>query len=118
MTQEFFSLNGLKALLRIHNRHFKGRKMEKKMQDIAKKSPTFLGGRAFDDWSGGDLLSHANAHYHRRKPVSRSCSGWEGVVPGCYSRQVDGKPQRYFAAANKGGRNKAIWEEIAPSAKI
>ena len=25
-----------------------------------------------------------NAHYHRRKPVSRFCSGWEGVGPGCY----------------------------------
>ena len=72
--------------------------------------------RAFADWRGGDLLSHANAHYHRRKPVSRSCSGWEGVVPGCYSRHIDGLPR--LTAANKGGRNKALWKEIAPSAKI
>src|SRR5882762_6782522 len=26
-----------------------------------------------------------NAHYHRRKPVSRFCSGWEGVVIGAYA---------------------------------
>ncbi|MDN7585289.1 hypothetical protein QZM51_39290, partial [Burkholderia orbicola] len=25
------------------------------------------------------LLSHGNPHYHRRRVVSRSCSGWEGV---------------------------------------
>ena len=29
-----------------------------------------------------------NLHYHRRGPVSRSCSGWEGVVPGRYVRQT------------------------------
>ena len=29
-----------------------------------------------------------NAHYHRRKAVSRSCSGWEGVVPARYVRQT------------------------------
>ena len=28
------------------------------------------------------------AHYHRRKSVSRSCSGWEGVVPLHYGRQT------------------------------
>ena len=28
------------------------------------------------------------AHYHRRKSVSRSCSGWEGVVPLRYGRQT------------------------------
>jgi hypothetical protein len=27
------------------------------------------------------LLSHGDPHYHRRGVVSRSCSGWEGVVP-------------------------------------
>ena len=30
-----------------------------------------------------------NAHYHRRKPVSRFCSGWEGVGPGCCGRQIE-----------------------------
>mgnify|MGYP001570397629 CR=1 FL=1 len=29
-----------------------------------------------------------NPHYHRREPVSRSCSGWEGVGPSCYGRQA------------------------------
>ena len=28
------------------------------------------------------------AHYHRRRGVSRSCSGWEGVVPPCYGHQA------------------------------
>ena len=27
-------------------------------------------------------------HYHRRVCVSRSCSGWEGVVPQSYGRQT------------------------------
>ena len=27
-------------------------------------------------------------HYHRRATVSRSCSGWEGVVPAGYGRQA------------------------------
>ena len=27
-------------------------------------------------------------HYHRRKVVSRSCSGWEGVGPTCYGHQA------------------------------
>src|SRR2546425_3979355 len=30
-----------------------------------------------------------NAHYHRRKPVSRFCSGWEDVGPGCCGRQIE-----------------------------
>jgi hypothetical protein len=29
-----------------------------------------------------------NAHYHRRLSVSRSCSGWEGVVPEGYCHQA------------------------------
>ena len=28
------------------------------------------------------------AHYHRRCGVSRSCSGWEGVVPPRYGHQA------------------------------
>ena len=31
-----------------------------------------------------------NPHYHRRKVVSRSCSGWEGVGPTRYGRQTKG----------------------------
>ena len=37
---------------------------------------------------GGNLLSHANAHYHRRNSVSRFCSGWEDVGPECYDHQA------------------------------
>src|SRR5690606_7278209 len=35
-----------------------------------------------------DLLSRTSVHYHRRKSVSRSCSGWEGVGPLRYGRQA------------------------------
>ncbi len=34
------------------------------------------------------LLSHGNPHYHRRRVVSRSCSGWEGVGPTRYGHQA------------------------------
>ncbi len=34
------------------------------------------------------LLSQVSTHYHRRKGVSLSCSGWEGVGPPCYGRQA------------------------------
>ena len=59
-----------------------------------KKARTEYG--LFDEWVSDDvLLSRARAHYHRRKSVSRSCSGWEGVVPLRYGRQtklVGGEP--------------------------
>ena len=35
-----------------------------------------------------DLLSHGNPHYHWRRGVSLSCSGWEGVGPPRYGRQA------------------------------
>ena len=35
-----------------------------------------------------DLLSHGNPHYHWRRGVSLSCSGWEGVEPPRYGRQA------------------------------
>ena len=41
-----------------------------------------------DGEPGDDLLSHGNPHYHRRGVVSRSCSGWEGVVPTRYGHQA------------------------------
>src|SRR5882724_1685826 len=31
-----------------------------------------------------------NPHYHRRRVVSPSCSGWEGVGPTRYGRQANG----------------------------
>ena len=33
-------------------------------------------------------------YYHRRAAVSRSCSGWEGVVPAGYGRQALIRDQR------------------------
>ena len=52
------------------------------------KNPRRLGGgfwlREPDDY----LLSHGNPHYHRRRVVSRSCSGWEGVGPTRYGHQA------------------------------
>ena len=63
-------------------------------QETLKKARTEYGlfmNRVSDDV----LLSRARAHYHRRKSVSRSCSGWEGVVPLRYGRQtklVGGEP--------------------------
>ncbi len=42
----------------------------------------------FEGEPGDDLLSHGNPHYHRRGVVSRSCSGWEGVVPTRYGHQA------------------------------
>ena len=38
--------------------------------------------------SDDDLLSRTGVHYHWRGLVSRSCSGWEGVVPRRYGRQT------------------------------
>src|SRR5450830_1595800 len=35
-----------------------------------------------------NLLSHWLQHYHWRRVVSRSCSGWEGVVPTRYGHQA------------------------------
>ncbi len=54
------------------------------------KTPALSGGgfwlREPDDY----LLSHGNPHYHRRRVVSRSCSGWEGVGPTRYGHQAKG----------------------------
>ena len=53
------------------------------------KPPLFEGGGLFKDKGlDDDLLSQMYIHYHRRKGVSLSCSGWEGVVPPCYGRQA------------------------------
>ena len=41
-----------------------------------------------DGKSDDDLLSRTGVHYHWRGLVSRSCSGWEGVVPRRYGRQT------------------------------
>ena len=36
-----------------------------------------------------NLLSHWLQHYHRHDIFSRSCSGWEGVVPTRYGHQAE-----------------------------
>ncbi len=48
------------------------------------------------------LLSHGNPHYHRRGVVSRSCSGWEGVVPTRYGHQAKGGPQLHAQERQTG----------------
>ena len=56
--------------------------------------------------SGVDLLSRAEAHYHWRDAVSRSCSGWEGVVPRRYGRQtVTCTVRRVVRAKRQRGRS-------------
>ena len=61
----------------------------------SQKKPVQRTGFFMNRVSDDVLLSRARAHYHRRKSVSRSCSGWEGVVPLRYGRQtklVGGEP--------------------------
>jgi hypothetical protein len=41
--------------------------------------------------------------YHRRDVVSRSCSGWEGVVPTRYGRQEFGSVWALFRATARNG---------------
>ena len=57
-----------------------GKKKEKALNVVVKGFWGYLP----DD----NLLSHWLQHYHRRNVVSRSCSGWEGVVPTCYGHQA------------------------------
>jgi hypothetical protein len=46
--------------------------------------------------------------YHRRDVVSRSCSGWEGVVPTRYGRQEFGRCGRLVGRTHAMGRSKAL----------
>lgn len=48
------------------------------------------------------LLSHGNPHYHRRRVVSRSCSGWEGVGPTRYGHQAKRVVALLRSATNLG----------------
>ena len=70
--------------------------IERGVGDIQTKKKARTEYGLFHEWVSDDvLLSRARAHYHRRKSVSRSCSGWEGVVPLRYGRQtklVGGEP--------------------------
>ena len=63
-----------------------------------------------------DLLSHGNPHYHRRAAVSRSCSGWEGVVPaGCGRQALTGGRTRI---ARGRIRKKQSLDQIGANATI
>ena len=76
-----------------HTEHFRRRNA---------KTPALSGGgfwlREPDDY----LLSHGNPHYHRRRVVSRSCSGWEGVGPTRYGHQAKGVVALLRSATNLG----------------
>ncbi len=52
------------------------------------KTPALSGGGSWLREPDDYLLSHGNPHYHRRRVVSRSCSGWEGVGPTRYGHQA------------------------------
>lgn len=55
---------------------------------IKSKTPAWLGG-GFGKGSLTITYFHTgNPHYHRRRVVSRSCSGWEGVGPTRYGHQA------------------------------
>src|SRR5450830_1924664 len=54
-----------------------------------KKTPTGSPMGVFSNNKPDDnLLSHWLQHYHRRRVVSRSCSGWEGVGPTYYGHKA------------------------------
>ena len=55
-----------------------------------RRNPTFCG-VGFLMLLGSLTITYfhtGNPHYHRRGVVSRSCSGWEGVVPTRYGHQA------------------------------
>jgi hypothetical protein len=57
-------------------------------QAVKANAPNIFVGGVLEIKPDDDLLSHWLQHYHRRKVVSRSCSGWEGVGPTRYSHQA------------------------------
>ena len=70
------------------------------------KPPAICVAGGFCGESDDDLLSRTCVHYHRRGLVSRSCSGWEGVVPRRYVRQtVTCSVRREFRAERQRGRS-------------
>ena len=60
-----------------------------KMRAHKRQDPAFEGGVLVYVRSLTITYFHTgNPHYHRRGVVSRSCSGWEGVVPTRYGHQA------------------------------
>ncbi len=66
------------------------------------KNPRLSGGGSWLREPDDYLLSHGNPHYHRRRVVSRSCSGWEGVGPTRYGHQAKGVVALLRSATNLG----------------
>ena len=60
----------------------------KRLCSFLEKTPNPRIGRFRRREPDDDLLSHGNPHYHWRRVVSLSCSGWEGVGPTRYGRQA------------------------------
>ena len=56
--------------------------------NASNKKPSTRPGFLFDGCLTMTYFRMGNPHYHRRATVSRSCSGWEGVVPAGYGRQA------------------------------
>ncbi len=73
---------------------------------MCKKKPLTVTVRGSHYVPGGNLLSHANAHYHRRNFVSRFCSRWEEVGPKCYGRQAKLGMSNSQAITHESGRSK------------
>src|SRR5690606_38211723 len=57
--------------------------------EARKEKPPTLRLGVLDKNPGDDLLSHADAHYHRRVCVSLPSSEWDRVVPQSYCHQGD-----------------------------
>ena len=58
------------------------------IRTASKRKPGSRPGFLFDGCLTMTYFRMGNPHYHRRATVSRSCSGWEGVVPAGYDRQA------------------------------
>src|SRR5690606_8951056 len=59
------------------------------VERTSKEKPPTLRLGVLDKNPGDDLLSHADAHYHRRVCVSLPSSEWDRVVPQSYCHQGD-----------------------------
>ncbi len=56
---------------------------------LNRETPSALsGGEGVERGLAVTYFHTCEMHYHRRAFVSRSCSGWEGVVPKGYGRQA------------------------------
>ena|SRR5450830_838223 len=75
----------------------------KKLFNLLEKTPSRETGRFRHREPDDDLLSHGNPHYHWRRVVSLSCSGWEGVGPTRYGRQA-----KLFVTLTQGQDNQFI----------